>query len=254
MQTVLSGTLTHYHDLHSDSSPVILLLHGWGQNSSHWLPLVDRLDPRFRYFLLDLPGFGSTASLPGTPSLPEYAAFVLDFIAKKQLKSVILFGHSFGGQLAVYLAANHPEMFSHLILLSPSAVRRTGMPVRLKSSLLHSLKSLFIFFPSILRRPLYRLLVSSDYAATSSANRQVFTRIIKEDLTSLLPQIPHPVYILWGDNDTAIPNTSRLIASLVPDAYLYVLYNSDHNPHLTNPDALVAILNHLLEKIHVSAS
>ncbi len=98
--------------------PALALLHpGWG-DSSIWLPMVDRLAPRYRVIRYDTRGFGRSPA-PATPftQLGDLIA-VLDHCG---VADVLLVGHSGGGSTAIGLAIADPERVRGLLLLAPGA-------------------------------------------------------------------------------------------------------------------------------------
>jgi len=104
-------------------NPAALALHGWRRSHEDWAPLLNGLPA----LALDLPGFGASPPPPGAWGSAEYAEFLsplLDAFPDIQ----ILVGHSFGGRIAVQLAARRPERFRHVILAGVPLVRVVPHP------------------------------------------------------------------------------------------------------------------------------
>ncbi|MGD9798692.1 MAG: alpha/beta fold hydrolase [Acidimicrobiia bacterium] len=87
-----------------------MLLHGWGRDRRDLLPVVDGLP--LAVAALDLPGFGTSPAPPEPWGAADYAAVVGDAVTDllgpglgAGAGSVVLVGHSFGGRVAVALAA-----------------------------------------------------------------------------------------------------------------------------------------------------
>src|SRR3989338_3932605 len=80
----------------------ILILHGWGSNSSQWEGVQDSLvELGFRVIVPDLPGFGRTKE-PSSPwNIKDYTVFIRNFITALNLYTHALVGHSFGGRIAI---------------------------------------------------------------------------------------------------------------------------------------------------------
>jgi pimeloyl-ACP methyl ester carboxylesterase len=245
MQTVIDGILTEYQILNPKAKNTILVLHGWGQNASLWAPVCSRFNPNFRYIILSLPGFGQTQLLTPRGGVKEYSRFVRSFISKLKLHRPIIFGHSFGGQISAYLAIHHPQSLSAQILLSPAINRRKSFKQKVKILLY----SQFGFLKSILPASIVKLLLSqitsTDYYNSSPLHQQVLKSIVNQDLTSSLPKISLPTYLIWGENDTEIPYSGTTIANLIPNCRLYLLHHADHNPHLLAPNTFVPVFNHI---------
>src|SRR3989344_2635207 len=86
-----------------------LFVHGWGGNLYSLQILAQLFSTKYMTITIDLPGFGLSDKPDPEWGVGEYAKFLIDFINKLNLKSVIFFGHSFGGALGIFIAANYPN-------------------------------------------------------------------------------------------------------------------------------------------------
>ena len=98
--------------------PVIIALHGWLDNAasfSHLAPLLTG----YRVIALDLAGHGHSSYLVKDKQyrLVDVAQYIVQALAQLQLPSVTLLGHSLGGALASYIAANFPMRVHQLIMI-----------------------------------------------------------------------------------------------------------------------------------------
>jgi pimeloyl-ACP methyl ester carboxylesterase len=81
--------------------PWVLALHGWRRDHHDFDQVLDGLDA----VALDLPGFGVAPDPPGPWSTLEYAEWVAPVLDELGSGPVVLVGHSFGGRVAVHMAA-----------------------------------------------------------------------------------------------------------------------------------------------------
>jgi pimeloyl-ACP methyl ester carboxylesterase len=118
------------------SGPTIVLVHGLGSRSGHWLPVARRLARHHHVVLVDLPGHGDTA-MPDPFSL-EQAEYALDrAIADASSEPVVLVGHSLGGLIAAAEAIDHPSRVRSLVLVE--AALRQDMDDEARNGLLAAL-------------------------------------------------------------------------------------------------------------------
>jgi pimeloyl-ACP methyl ester carboxylesterase len=106
--------------------PTIVLVHGLGSRSGHWLPVARRLARHHHVELVDLPGHGDTR-MPAPFSLDRAEAALDRALAEISSEPVILVGHSLGGLVAAAEAIDHPRRVKGLVLvetaLKPQADR-----------------------------------------------------------------------------------------------------------------------------------
>lgn len=108
-------------------APTLVLLPGLTVSGAFFGELVGSgLSPRFRTVALDLRGRGRSEAPPGGPlagspaanyTMCDHAADVLGALESLDIQHPILVGHSFGGMLALYLAAHAPKRFPRIVVL-----------------------------------------------------------------------------------------------------------------------------------------
>jgi len=113
----VNGIRLHYLD-HAGGAPVLVLLPGLTANAQSFDGLIAAgLSPTHRVLALDLRGRGLSDKPDSGYSLAAHAADVIGLLDELQLDRVVLGGHSFGGLLSFYMAANFPERISRLLVL-----------------------------------------------------------------------------------------------------------------------------------------
>jgi len=234
------------------SGPAILILHGWGSNSEKWQKVGDLLVKKgLKVIIPDLPGFGSSQKPPEVWGLDDYCKFLQEFVGFLNLEKFCLLGHSFGGALAVKYALAFSEKIDKLFLISAACFRRRAPRKRLFYIIAKVLK-IFSFFPYYLyiRKGFYRFIVrKSDYLYADGVMKNIYLKIIREDLGNILEQIQVPTIIIWGREDKIKRlKEARLINEKVKNSKLEIIPNIGHSPHLETPEKLVrAIFKHLKE-------
>ena len=93
-----------------------MLTHGLSANAHSLDVLAAHLAPAVRVLVLELRGRG-LSDRPETYSMADHAADVLGALDAFGLERVLLGGHSFGGLLTQYIAANVPERVERALVL-----------------------------------------------------------------------------------------------------------------------------------------
>jgi pimeloyl-ACP methyl ester carboxylesterase len=87
--------------------PLIALVHGSLDRSAGLLKLSRRLDDRFRVLRYDRRGYGRSAARGGPFGIDEQVA---DLVGLLGGRPAVLFGHSYGGDVALAVADRHPGL------------------------------------------------------------------------------------------------------------------------------------------------
>jgi pimeloyl-ACP methyl ester carboxylesterase len=105
--------------LHKIAKPIRLIwLHGWGVDHKTLLPLSLFFADETENYLLDLPGFGQSPSPKQTWNTTDYTDTIAKWLQTlKPQKPTYIIGHSFGGQIAIKIAAAYPKLVKGLVLL-----------------------------------------------------------------------------------------------------------------------------------------
>ena len=119
-EILLENLIIHYYfsGPPEKNTPLIILLHGWGAESSLWRNFMEKLSLNgFTSYALDFPGFGKSSLPPKDFSLKDFAAIVKSFSPRLGLSEIILIGHSFGGRVAIKFASQ--RIWSYVFNIRP---------------------------------------------------------------------------------------------------------------------------------------
>jgi len=217
----------------------LLILHGWGSESSRWQEVAEALD--MKVIIPDLPGFGKSNKPPVPWDLDEYCSFVEEFIESLGLKKVYLAGHSFGGAVAVKYSLKRPEKVIKMFLINSALIRKRTV----KKIVLLILSKIFkpLARISLFKKIFYRFIVKSDYPQTEGFMRKTYLNIIKESLLDELKNVKVPTMIIWGEADNITPlKQGKIINSRIKNSKIEIIPKIDHNPHLSIPKFLANII------------
>jgi pimeloyl-ACP methyl ester carboxylesterase len=95
-----------------ESDPLIVLVHGSMDRSAGLLKLGRRLDSRFEVLRYDRRGYGRSIDIAGPYAMPDQVADLTELLTERSRsrQATFVFGHSFGGNVALALADQHPEL------------------------------------------------------------------------------------------------------------------------------------------------
>ena len=197
--------LRSYGDVFGDRTgphPRVLALPGWMRPRSDFDGVLSGLDA----IALDLPGFGGASPPPADVwGAAEYADACEPALADLDAPAVVV-GHSFGGRVAVHLAARHPDTVGGVVLVGVPLLRRHGSPSGppLSLRLARTARRLRLV-PASVVDDLRMRHGSADYRAAEGVMRAVLVKVVNETYEEQLAAIRQPVELVWGDSDTAAP-------------------------------------------------
>ena len=230
----------------------IVFLHGWRSDASVWFLIMRSLDDgETRLVSLDLPGFGSseTPKRPlGVSGYRDVVGSVLDTLA---LKGVVLVGHSFGGSIAITLAAVRSELVTRLVLINSAGVRPLTASKKTKRGVARLVKPLFRpKFMQPLRRKIYTTMGAEDYVVRPDL-AESYKKIIDEDITGYLQDVTQPTLLLWGNKDQETPIAhAKTLRKGISSAELVVFNGAGHFSFVDEPERF---LEHLKSFIGINS-
>lgn len=210
----------------------VLALHGWGRDRTDLLPVLTGVAG----LALDLPGFGASPppDLAWGTGTRDYAAALAPLLddAAVMRAPVVLVGHSFGGRVALHLAAARPDAVAGLVLTgTPSLVTMPGAagsrsPLTYRLARAANRRGLVSDARMNVLRERYG---SADYRAARGVLREVLVRAVNERYDDVLASVRCPVTLVWGEFDTAAPVVmARIAVERFATATLQVIPGSAH--------------------------
>ena len=244
---VVGDIRVNYLDGGSGNSVPVVLLHGSGPGVTgyaNWRLLLPRLSARFHTVAPDVVGFGYTDRPAGFDyTLDNWLSFLCGLLDALPIKRAHFIGNSFGGALALALAARHPERVDRLILMGAAGLDFTLTPgldavwgYEPSASAMRELMRLFAYDQTLISeaivesryqasiRPGYQ----ESYAQLFPAPRQ---RHIQRLATpeAVIAALPHRTLLFHGREDQIIPLSSSLrLHQLIKHSELHVFGECGH--------------------------
>lgn len=185
-----------------DTGPPLVLMHGICNRWQSFLPLIPALSLRWRVYAFDFRGHGKSGRAPGAYRGTDYVVDALAFLQNVVKEPAVLFGHSLGGIVSMWMASSIPANVRALIL---------GDNVMSAESLLQNQQLMAIF---------------------SALSELLNSGRLLDDLAAQLPEIRLPVPgqegpVRWGQ----LPGMDAAFFRFLAHTYLQL-----------DPDVLQAIL------------
>jgi pimeloyl-ACP methyl ester carboxylesterase len=233
----VAGHRVHYLAQGPRNGPVVVLIHGLGSRAEDWRYLAAFLaNAGFRVYTPDLLGFGrSDHPADFSYSIQDEATIVVGFLDALGLKQVNLGGWSMGGWIVQFVALEHPERVSKLMLFDSAGLyAKPSFNIALftptTAAELDELDALL--FPEPPKVPWY---VARDFLRLSRIHGWVIKRAVAQMLTAhdvtnnLLPQLKMPVLLAWGNLDRITPlDQAVTMRRLIPQSQLDVIVGCGH--------------------------
>ena len=244
MKTIVNNLAVEYFD--EGQGPTLLMLHGWGDNLHTFDALVHEL-PGYRTVRVDMPGFGNSERAAETWGVVEYARLVEAFIKKVQIEPRALIGHSFGGRVIIKGVGTGIFTPEKIVLIASAGVARKTTLKHLILRMFAKIGKALTLVPPLsmyrlqIRKKLYGAL-GSDYFAAGSM-RDVFLKVVKEDLLPFAREIRVPALLIWGDHDTQTPlSDGEKIRDAIRVSQLEIIPGATHFVHQEKSQEVAALI------------
>jgi pimeloyl-ACP methyl ester carboxylesterase len=242
----LDGLSLAYRVSGPPAAAPVVLLHGWGASIDALAAVQDGLADEFRVVAFDLPGFGASDLPPPNWGSPQYAELIGRALARLGLEDVSLIGHSFGGKLAILLASEQEGLPRRVVLVNSAGIRpHRTLGYHARVTAFKAARRLAGGGP--LAGWAGQRFGSADYRSAGPL-RQVFVRVVNEDLRPLLPRVARPTLLVWGDRDRETPPSDAAIMEReIPDAGLVIFPGAGHFSYADDLPRFLRVVRNFLK-------
>lgn len=229
----------------------LFLLHGWGADSDAWEPVARHLAQFFTVYNFDFPGFGCSPPPQTAWSVHDYASLIEDFARLEGIEKPIILGHSFGGRISILLGAKC--LPAKMVLVDSAGILpKRSLDYYMKVYSYKTAKKIFSL-PGLRHKkeemlsPWRKKSGSSDYKQAEGVMKQIFVKVVNEDLTSFLPKITAPTLLVWGELDTATPVADgQQMEKAIAGSGLVILKGAGHYSYLDRLPQFLRIIDSFL--------
>ncbi len=272
-QIVVAGVRLHYLEAGVASSlPPLLMLHQLLATAETLTGLIEHLPADRRIVALDLLSAAPVDGSPLDTHAPALAELITAFVLALELERPVVVGHSFGGTLALWIAANDALPLEGLVLLAPAHPFAGYRPHVVAFYLTRWGRFLALCIPLAPRRA---ILWAYNQAAGPTGpitlrhlaphlrvlrHRDSLRRVLailsswEADMTLLRQkllarQIELPALLLWGGHDDIVPPASAAaLELLLPASERHTFNGCGHLLPEEAPAACAQLLTAWLEE------
>lgn len=224
---VLDSGVVHY-EYFGRGRPLIFI-HGWLGSWRYWVPAMDALSEEYRVYAFDLWGFGDSDKSKHEYSVRSYVELLNAFIEKLGVLGPIpLVGHALGATVAIAFALEYPEEVDRVMAVS--------LPLSGEAINRRFLNGGNSIFDRVLgRSPTagYETIEQETSRTAPNAIQDSVESVMHLDLRSSLPALPHPLLVLYGENDSVIlPAPESEFQALKSNVRVLAMPEARHFPML----------------------
>ena len=240
--------------------PPVVLVHGWLSSSRVWESLARRLAQRFTVYSLDLTGFGESDKPLSGYGVRNGSRLLYAFCAHFGLTRASVIGHDLGGNMAVKLAADHPDVVGRVVLVCvpadedqidlPTALWLANLPVigpifyalgRAARPVRRMWMRPFVADPDDLTEQILDDAASSTPAAASRTLGISRREIARGRLVRQAKIIKMPMLLVSGEQDQIVdPQAVSAWAGSVQRAEICLIDECGHIPMVERPAEFTA--------------
>lgn len=271
---VLHTSLGHVIFHEAGGGPPLLFIHSvcLGGSSFEWSKVYPEFAGRFRVLAPDLVGFGESQRPAGKFSAPDYARMLADFIRATCMdQPPVIVASGLGAGFCVYLASQHPDLVSRLILYMPTGTREFGFGrLRMSTRLAARVEGLqrFLYRNYQSTRDAVRNWLAAGFVDASRLTDEVvevFTTCAQQsgaeyairnfhagrlnfDLEARMGTLNIPVTLLWGSEPgQPMLEAGEALRDAAAHGNLVVIPRVGALAPLEDPAAMVTALNEQLD-------
>jgi pimeloyl-ACP methyl ester carboxylesterase len=209
-----------------------------------WTRVLEKLAETHALHLPTFPGFDGTPAEAGLDSRRALARAVGEYIERNIGQPCDVMGCSFGGAVALWLAAEQPQCVDHLVLECPAGLQTIAAELRRdaqafrRALFAHPEKASFVKKPDEIEAQNRRML--AHYGAEDGRDADLLDHLERIEATTL---------ILHGTEDRIIGAESmRFLKSRLRRAYLVYVWDAAHSLEVDQPERVSALVQSFLER------
>lgn len=261
--------------LRGGRGPALLLIHGIGDSSRTWLPVLPALAQHFTVIAPDLLGHGDSDKPRADYSIGGFANGMRDLLALLAIEQATVVGHSLGGGVALQFAYQYPQMCARLVLVSSGGLGAEVTPLLRAAAMPGAGFAISAAANTPLRLP---VLAAARVAALlgrldrhdahelarvcdglrDASTRSAFLRTLRSVIDVRGQSVSSrdrlylaagvPMLLVWGSRDPVLPVAhAKALAQEIPACTVEVIRGAGHLPHHADPARVAAAIQNFVQ-------
>lgn len=251
MFEIIAGVKTYY-EVKGNHPKVMVLLHGWGQNTQMMDFIAEGMKEHFTVYNIDFPGFGQSEQPPEAWDCDNYTEHLRAFCLNHGIENPIFVAHSFGCRIALRYAYRYGAL-KMCLTGAAGLLDDRGLDYYFRIYSYKAAKALLSIGPlKKYRDRLMKNAGSEDYRNSSGVMRATFVKVVNSDVKDILPEINTETLLVFGENDTATPlKKGKQMEKMMPNAALVVFEGDDHYAYFHQALRFIRVLEAFLRSEYV---
>ncbi|MBB78603.1 MAG: hypothetical protein CL844_06330 [Crocinitomicaceae bacterium] len=265
----INGDSFEYWD-NNASKPAIFLVHGFGTSAEYqWYKQVNVLSKDYRIIIPNLFYFGRSNSISKKFRIEDQVEFINLLSKHLNLDSIIFFGISYGGQIAIDFTKKYPQIVKSLVIVnSPIKFYNIKDVEEICESFdVSNLQDLFVphnykdlkkifylalgkkwILPSFFLKPFYKNLYINNFNEKRHLISHSVDRI--NHFTKVNYSFDTPTLMIYGGNDKITSTDKALLLKnhIGNNAKFTLIKKGTHMPNITQTDKFNEIVLNFLNK------
>lgn len=240
------NTPVHYEV--NGKGPAVVLLHGFLESSTMWIPIIEKIHNEHTVVTLDFPGLGQSGVIQEIHTMELLAEVVNRVLEHLKIEKATFIGHSMGGYVTMAMADLYPDKVDKLVLLNSTPVAdsaerrkirnraiklveknpRAFISMAIGNWAVESSRETFASEIDHLKEQAYSFPLKGITAALKGMRD-------RKDRTEILKSFPGPKYMFLAEDDPIIPagesvelaKEAGVVAKVVSGGHMSLIENKD---------------------------
>ncbi len=229
---------------------VVVLLHGFLENTTMWQVLVPHFSKRYRVIAIDLLGHGKTGCLGYIHTMEDMADAVHAVLNELRIRKAIFVGHSMGGYVSLAFAELYPDMVKGIVLQNSTSRADSDERKINRDRAIHAVKQSYTNF---VRMSIANLFSEDNRERLQAEIENVKQEALKTPLQGIVAALegmkarkdrevilhfaPYPLLLVLGEKDPVL-NYADSLEQIEGTNVKLITYPDGHMSHIENREQL----------------